>query len=129
MTVRTAQSVYPVLRYDDPPAAMAWLEAVLGFHRHAVHLDEGGAVVHAELTFGEDVIMLGATRSDVPRGPVTVYLVVDEGIDERYAAVREAGAEVTMEISDQDYGSRDFGIRDPEGNHWAVGTYRPSGGT
>jgi len=27
---------------------------------------------------------------------------------------------------DTDYGSRDFTVRDPEGNLWAFGTYRPA---
>jgi len=30
-------------------------------------------------------------------------------------------------IEDKDYGSREFGVRDPEGNIWSFGTYRPSG--
>ena len=32
------------------------------------------------------------------------------------------------EITDTDYGSRDFTVRDPEGNLWAFGTYRPQAG-
>jgi uncharacterized glyoxalase superfamily protein PhnB len=36
-----------------------------------------------------------------------------------------AGAEIVMEPQDQDYGSRDFSARDPEGFVWAFGTYRP----
>jgi uncharacterized glyoxalase superfamily protein PhnB len=30
-----------------------------------------------------------------------------------------------MELTDTDYGSRDFSARDPEGNLWTFGTYRP----
>lgn len=30
-----------------------------------------------------------------------------------------------MELTDQDYGSRDFIARDPEGFVWTFGTYRP----
>jgi uncharacterized glyoxalase superfamily protein PhnB len=29
-----------------------------------------------------------------------------------------------MELHDTDYGSRDFAVRDPEGNRWSFGTYR-----
>jgi uncharacterized glyoxalase superfamily protein PhnB len=28
-----------------------------------------------------------------------------------------------MELQDQDYGSRDYAVRDPEGFVWAFGTY------
>ncbi len=38
---------------------------------------------------------------------------------------RDAGAEVVMEPTDQDYGSRDMSVRDPEGNLWSFGTYDP----
>jgi uncharacterized glyoxalase superfamily protein PhnB len=42
--------------------------------------------------------------------------------------VRAAGADVAVEIMNTDYGSRDFTLRDPEGNLWAFGTYRPQAG-
>ena len=29
-----------------------------------------------------------------------------------------------MGLHDTDYGSRDFAVRDPEGNRWSFGTYR-----
>jgi hypothetical protein len=34
-----------------------------------------------------------------------------------------AGAEIITPLHDTDYGSRDFGIKDPEGNRWMFGTY------
>ena len=37
-----------------------------------------------------------------------------------------AGATIERELTDQDYGSREFTARDPEGNLWSFGTYRPS---
>ncbi|MFD5397144.1 VOC family protein [Streptomyces sp. NPDC127097] len=44
--------------------------------------------------------------------------------DEVCARARAAGAEIIEELSDTDYGSREFGVRDPEGNLWSFGTYR-----
>ncbi|MGX7676636.1 VOC family protein [Plantactinospora sp. DSM 117369] len=41
-----------------------------------------------------------------------------------YARAVAAGAEVVQEPRDTDYGSRDFLVRDPEGNRWSFGTYR-----
>ena len=32
---------------------------------------------------------------------------------------------VVRELSDTDYGSREFSVRDPEGNVWSFGTYEP----
>ena len=33
-----------------------------------------------------------------------------------------------MGLTDQDYGSREFAARDPHGNVWSFGTYRPNPG-
>jgi uncharacterized glyoxalase superfamily protein PhnB len=38
---------------------------------------------------------------------------------------RAAGADVARELTDMDYGSREFSARDPEGNVWTFGTYDP----
>ena len=34
-----------------------------------------------------------------------------------------AGAKITRELNETDYGSFEFGFADPEGNQWSVGTY------
>jgi uncharacterized glyoxalase superfamily protein PhnB len=57
-------------------------------------------------------------------GNTGVYVVVDE-TDTLFERAKGAGADVLMEPTDQDYGSRDFAVRDPEGNIWAFGTYAP----
>ena len=59
-------------------------------------------------------------------GPCVVYVVLDDeaAIDAMRARAASAGAEIVMEPQDQDYGSRDFSARDPEGFVWAFGTYR-----
>jgi uncharacterized glyoxalase superfamily protein PhnB len=55
-------------------------------------------------------------------GSTSVYLVTDDP-DGLYARAAAAGAEVIRELNDTDYGSRDFSVRDPEGNIWSFGTY------
>jgi uncharacterized glyoxalase superfamily protein PhnB len=41
---------------------------------------------------------------------------------------RANGAEIVRELTDEDYGSRGYTARDPEGNLWSFGTYRPESG-
>jgi uncharacterized glyoxalase superfamily protein PhnB len=123
------QSIYPVLKYSDAHAAIDFLERAFGFQRHAVHEGEQGAIVHAELRFGDQVVMLssagvGDPAYDQGLGRTTVYVVVDE-VDALYDTAKAAGAEIVLKPTDQDYGSRDFSARDPEGNIWSFGTYRP----
>jgi uncharacterized glyoxalase superfamily protein PhnB len=57
-----------------------------------------------------------------PPGVSVVYVVVEDA-DAAYERAKAAGAEVTEPV-DQDYGSRDVIVTDPDGNRWALGTYR-----
>jgi len=126
------QSIFPVLKYDDARAAIDFLERAFGFERHAVYDGDNGGVAHAELRFGDEYLMLGSTREgderlDQAAGHASVYVVVEDP-DAHCARAREAGATIERELSDQDYGSREYTARDPEGNLWSFGTYRPEAG-
>ena len=48
-----------------------------------------------------------------------------EDPDALHARAKEAGATIEREPEDEHYGSREFTARDPEGNLWSFGTYRP----
>jgi uncharacterized glyoxalase superfamily protein PhnB len=125
-------SIYPVLKYDDAHAAIDFLERAFGFERLAVHENDDGKVVHAELRFGDDFVGLSSTGAGDPvfeqgAGQTIVYVAVDE-VDSLHERAEAAGAEIVMEPQDQDYGSRDFAARDPEGNIWSFGTYRLGAG-
>ncbi len=112
---------------------MKWLEDVLGCERREDYRDDDGNVVHAELDFRGAVVMLssaGVGREPfrtLAAGGRLVYCALDE-VDSLYERARAAGADAAVEIMDTDYGSRDFTLRDPEGNLWAFGTYRPQAG-
>jgi uncharacterized glyoxalase superfamily protein PhnB len=73
--------------------------------------------------------MLGTARNTaddpwaLPPGTFGCYVVTAEP-DVLYARVVAGGAEITRQLHDTDYGSRDFALRDPEGNLWSFGTYR-----
>lgn len=132
-------TIIPCLRYRDAPRMIEWLCDTFGFKKHLVVPNEDGAIAHAELSFGNGMIMLGSIRDGeetafarLTRQPNDIggaetqspYLVV-ENADEIYARAKAAGAEIVIEIKDQDYGSRDFSCRDPEGHIWNIGTYNP----
>lgn len=119
-----SQTVFPTFKYSDAHAAIEWLERVLGAERIAVH-EDGGRVAHAELRLGESAIMLGSLEGGTatPRGGVVTYVVVPDA-DAAHRRAVDAGADVSGDPVDLDYGSRDFSVTDPEGNIWALGTYR-----
>jgi uncharacterized glyoxalase superfamily protein PhnB len=123
-------TVYPGLQYADADAAMKWLEDVLGCKRREDHRDDDGNVAHAEMEFQGAVLMLSSAGvgrepfKSLPAGGRLIYIAIDE-VDSLYESVRKAGGDIALEITDTDYGSRDFTVRDPEGNLWSFGTYRP----
>jgi len=124
------QTFYPVLRYEDARAAMDFLERAFGFETHASYDGEKGDVMHAELRLGDQYVMLGSTgegegRFNQGAGRYSLYVAVEDP-DTLHDRAKEAGATIERELEDQDYGSREFAARDPEGNLWSFGTYRPS---
>ena len=91
---------------------------------------EEGHVAHAELVWPEGGgVMLGSTNrldsivSQRPAGVAATYVVTDEP-DALFERAMAVGAELVHGLSDEDYGSRGFSVRDPEGNIWSFGTYR-----
>jgi uncharacterized glyoxalase superfamily protein PhnB len=122
--------IYPALRYRDAAAAIDWLERAFGFQTIARYEAPDGTIAHAELRLGESLIMLGQGAEDLqdpPASPrsarMTIYVAVAD-VDALHARAQGAGADVS-ELTEQDYGSRDFSARDLEGIHWSFGTYVP----
>lgn len=121
---------YTSVLYRDADAAIKWLEDVLAATVKEIHRDDDGDVAHAELNLDGAIIMLGTAGvgrepfASLPAGGRLLYAAIDDpdALHDRAAA---AGADVAMPLTDTDYGSRDFTLRDPEGNLWSFGTYRP----
>jgi uncharacterized glyoxalase superfamily protein PhnB len=134
----TKATVIPCLRYRNAPAAIEWLCQTFGFEKHLVVPGEGDAIAHAQLSFGNGMIMLGSAlknetafgrlmkQPDEIGGAATqsVYIVVNDA-DIVYARAKAAGAKIAIEIKDEDYGGRDFSCYDLEGHLWSFGTYDP----
>lgn len=121
--------VWPTLRANDAHALIRFLVDVVGFEETAVYA-EGNVVHHAQMSWPlGGGVMLGSARHDpedqwpLQPGTFGAYVVVDD-VDRLFQRVRDGGAEITKEPHDTDYGSKDFAIRDPEGNRWSFGTYR-----
>jgi len=129
-------TVIPGHRYRNAPAAIDWLCQVFGFERHAVYANPDGTIAHAELTLGNGMVMLGSQKDDeygrsfkspVELGGIetrSVYIVVPDA-DAVHARAVAAGAAIVRPLQDTPYGSREFGVKDPEGHSWSVGTYDP----
>lgn len=126
------QTIFPALRYKDAAAAIEFLTNAFGFTEVVAYRNDEGAVEHAQLDFRGTSVMLGQRRAgeydeiaaDVAAS--ALYVVVED-TDGHCARARAAGAHVVKEPYDQDYGSRDYVAKDPEGNVWTFGTYGGAG--
>lgn len=134
----TKTTIIPVLRYRDAPAAIEWLCEAFSFEKHLVIPHEDGSIVHAQLSFGNGMVMLASVpKIDTEFGRLikqpdelagaqtqTIYVVVTDA-DAVYANARAAGARLATEIKDEDYGGRGFSCYDLEGHLWSFGSYDP----
>ena len=134
----TRATVIPCVSYRDAPAAIAWLCKTFGFEQQMVIPGENNTVLHAQLSFGNGMLMLGSANrpgsefdklikqpDDIGGAQTqTIYVVVPDA-DAVYARVRQAQAEIVIDIKDEDYGGRGFTCRDLERHIWSFGTYDP----
>jgi uncharacterized glyoxalase superfamily protein PhnB len=132
----TRSTIIPCLRYRNALAMIDWLCDAFGFEKHAVYAD-GDTVHHAQLAFGNGMVMLGSVECTSAWGERIVQpdeiggresqspcvIVVDA--DAHYARAKAAGAVIVDEISSPDYGGRGYSCRDPEGHLWYFGSYDP----
>lgn len=132
----TRATIMPCLRYRDAPAAIEWLCNTLGFEAALVIRNEDDTVAHAQLTYGNGMIMLASVVDSeygrLLKQPAEIgtfvtqssYLVVNDA-DQVHERVLQAGGTVLLPLQDEDYGGRGFTCRDPEGHVWSIGTYDP----
>jgi uncharacterized glyoxalase superfamily protein PhnB len=129
-TTTNAPTIWPALRCRDAKGLIKFLVGTFGFEETLV-VEDGGIVRHAELKWplgggimlGDDSEPEDEVHAQLPNGPASIYVVCDDpdGLFDRATA---RGAEVIEGLKDEDYGSRGFTVKDPEGNVMTFGTYR-----
>ena len=129
-------TITPTLRYRDAPAMIDWLCTAFGFRRHAVHENDSGGIAHAQLTYGNGMIMLSSVSADAwgqriaqpdeigGRETQCCCVQVDD-CDAHHAQAMAAGAVIVDALEDKDYGGKGYSARDPEGHLWWFGSYDP----
>jgi uncharacterized glyoxalase superfamily protein PhnB len=131
MPTTTKTHVWPCCSFRDARAAIDFLTKAFGFEEAACYTrdDDPSVVEHAEMRWPlGGGIMLGSAGKDGSAfgerkpGNDAVYVVCDDP-DALFERATAAGAEVVRGLKDEDYGSRGFTVRDPEGNLWSFGTY------
>ncbi|HEX7758421.1 MAG TPA: VOC family protein [Caulobacteraceae bacterium] len=122
-------SITPLIWYQDPVAALAWLERAFGFETRMVVDDGQGGVIHSEAVFGDSLVMVvgpphGAAASPAGltgRHTASVHLQLSDGLDAHCERARAAGAVIQREPATQPYGDRVYTCLDLEGHPWSIG--------
>lgn len=117
-------AITPYLLYEDVPAAMEWLSKAFGFRERMRFTGRDGTVSHAEMEIGDGLIMLGDPGNDYrnPKhlGGVTQYVhVYVDDVNAHFDRAKRAGATISQELKDQEYGDRSYSATDPEGHAWS----------
>jgi uncharacterized glyoxalase superfamily protein PhnB len=121
--------IIPVLVYEDIEAGHDYLVEVFGFTSGGLHRLDDGTVVHGEVSLGDNVIWLHAVSpehdmasprdAEASHAGLSVHIA---DVDAHYARTKAAGARLDSEPTDQPYGLREYGARDPEGHRWWFST-------
>ncbi len=120
--------VYAYLCVNDVEEAIDFYTRAFGAREHFRLTDDNGKVGHAEVYFGETIVMLAEAFPEMgivppdPEGPtnLSIHLHVDNA-DSMYASALEAGGKGEREPEDQFYGERSAALRDPFGYRWLLG--------
>ena len=115
-------TVVPVLIYEDVGKAIDWLCGAFGFTERLRVTGRDGRVTHAQLSFGEGAIMLGASGGDFlpPRADeVNQYVHVHvEDVDQHFEHAKRFGARIVQPPTDMPFGERPYTAKDPAGHRW-----------
>jgi len=129
-------SIIPTIRFRDAPKAIEWLCEAFGFEKHLIVPGDEGHIAHAQLIYGNGMIMCGSSREDdlgklsgTPaelggKNTQSAYIIVPDA-DAHHARAVAAGARVVFPLKDPEHGGRGYSCLDLEGNLWHFGTYDP----
>lgn len=128
--------IIPTMKYKNAQKAIDWLCNAFGFEKRLIVEGENNTIAHAQLTFGNSMIMLSSENENeygklvkVPeslnRNNTQAPYIVVEKIDDHYEKAVAAGAKILIAIKDEQYGGRGYTCEDTEGYLWNFGSYDP----
>ena len=124
------QSVTPHIVCADAPKAIEFYKRAFNAVQLARLDGPDGKLMHAMIQIGDSKIMLAVeyphvasvARLPLKGSPVTLHLYV-ENAEQVFAKAVEAGATVSMPLTDMFWGDRYGLVVDPFGHHWAIATH------
>ncbi len=115
-------TVTPYIYNTNTSETIDFAIAAFGATLKEKHLMSDGSVMHAEITIGDSIIMMGDARDGKPPMPTMLYLYVED-CDSVYTSAMAAGGKSLREPTTEFYGDRSSGVTDPWGNQWWIATH------
>lgn len=117
--------------YLEPMKMFEWLEEAFGFEPYFLITDKEGKLAHAQMTFGNGLLMVGyvwaedyASPCDVGgKNTQAIRVQLDDGLEAHCEAARKAGAVIVQEPESQFYGEKTYRAKDPEGHIWTFSQF------
>ena len=111
-----------------PNIIVEGVEEAIQFYRKAFGAEEkvrltmpDGKIVHCELTIADPCLNLGEAMEGWPAHPLLAQIYV-ENSDAAFERAINAGARVTMPMTDMFFGSREGRVADSFGGTWTIST-------
>lgn len=124
--------ISPYLLVNDVEAAMKFYEKAFGFDKKQAMPGPDGNIVHAELTYQGQTVMIGKTGvledniqppvSSGVKSPMSLY-VYCENVDKFYATATAAGAKSLQAPNETYWGDRMCSLQDLDGYLWNFATH------
>lgn len=117
-----ASTVVPVLVYEDVSEAIEWLREAFGFRERLRAPGPGGRIIHAQLSFGDGDVMIGASGGGFrpPRpNEVNQYVIVRvEDVDLHFEQAKRFGLRILQPPANMPFGERVYTVEDLAGHRW-----------
>jgi len=123
-------SVQPYMMFKNCSDAIAFYVRAFGAKEKFRMPNAEGRITHAEMQIGDSVVMMADEAPQMDAfsinhfgGSPVSLLIYTEDCDAMYKQALQAGAQSLREPTDQPYGDRMSGVKDPFGYKWYISTH------
>jgi PhnB protein len=124
-------SITPYMYINGAAKALDWYKKALGAEEIMRHGGPGGKIMHAEIKFGDSIVMVAdefpemGVKGPAAYGgsPMSLAMYVSD-VDKVFNQAIAAGGKVFRPLKDQFYGDRSGSFTDPFGHTWTIATHK-----
>lgn len=116
------RTVTPYLPVGNAGAVLEFVKEAFGAEEKVRMGDPEGRLMHAEVQIGDSMVMMGEPPDPSMEMPGMIHLYVED-VDASYGRAMSAGGISVQPPTDQFYGDRTAGVKDPAGNYWYMATH------